>query len=60
MADYRMYCLKGAGKIGPGEWLDANTDDEALARARAKMLSVRCEVWAGNRLVGMVPASLGG
>lgn len=56
MTDYRMYCLDGVGKIGSGEWIEAKNEDEALAIVRAKKLAVRCELWAGNRLIGTVPA----
>ena len=56
MPDFRMYCLDGAGKIGTGEWFEASNDEEALAIVRAKKLSVVCEVWERNRLVGRVSA----
>ena len=56
MGDYRLYCLDGAGKIGSGEWFEADNDAEALAFVRAKKLSVGCEVWDQSRLVGRVEA----
>lgn len=56
MPDYRMYCLDGAGNIGSGEWFEAANDEEALAIVRTKKLSVICEVWERNRLVGKVSA----
>jgi hypothetical protein len=56
MTDYRLYCMDGAGHIGSGEWMQAGSDDEALAIVRAKKLLVSCELWDGNRLVGRVPA----
>lgn len=59
MKEYRMYCLDGDGKIGAGEWFDANDDADALAIVRAKRLSVRCEVWERTRLVGTVSAFCG-
>ena len=54
MPDYRMYCLDGAGKIRSFEVITAADDEEALAQVRAKKLSVRCELWDRNRLVGWV------
>jgi hypothetical protein len=54
MPDYRMYCLNGVGKISSAETIVAASDEEAMAAVRAKKLSVRCEVWHGNRLVGTV------
>ena len=56
MADYRLYCLDGAGHIGSGEWIEAASDDEALAMVRAKKLAIRCELRDRNRLIGLVPA----
>jgi hypothetical protein len=56
MADYRLYCLDGVGKIGIGEWIEATGDAEAIMLVRAKRLSVRCELWLGNRLVASIPA----
>jgi len=47
MADYRLYCLDGAGKIGSGEWIEADNDEEAIAFCRAKKLHVKCELWDG-------------
>jgi hypothetical protein len=58
MPDYRMYCLNGIGKISSSEDIGASNDEQALAAVRAKKLSVRCEVWNGNRLVGTVAADL--
>jgi hypothetical protein len=53
MASYRLYCLDGAGHISMAEWIEAATDEEALARAKVlKNGALRCEVWDGNRLVG--------
>ena len=56
MADYRLYCLDGAGKIGSGEWIEAENDEEAIAFCRAKKLHVRCELWDRARLVAAIPA----
>jgi hypothetical protein len=50
---YRLYCLDGAGHISFAEVIEAETDEEALARARElKQGALRCEVWDGRRLVG--------
>jgi hypothetical protein len=52
MVDYRLYCLDGAGKIGFAHWIEADTDDEALTKARElKPDSRKCEVWQETRLV---------
>jgi hypothetical protein len=53
MTSYRLYCLDGAGRIDLAEWIEAEDDAKALARARdLKNGALRCEVWRGNRLVG--------
>lgn len=52
MAKYIVYCLNEAGKIRRSEWIDADSDEEALAGARAKDFPYGCEVWKGNTHVG--------
>lgn len=60
MSGYKLYCIDGSVKIGAApEKIDAKNDDEAIALARAKKLSVRCEVWASYRLVARIPAHRG-
>jgi hypothetical protein len=53
---YRLYCLGGDGKITRSDWIDALSDDEAIAIARSIDKSVDCEIWKRNRLVARVPA----
>jgi hypothetical protein len=56
MADYRLYCLDGAGRISLAEWIDAADDEAAVAKARELHgQALKCEIWRGQRLV----ASLG-
>lgn len=52
MAEYRVYCLDGAGKIDLAEWINAESDDDAIIEAR-KMNhgGTKCEIWQGSRLV---------
>ena len=54
--DYRLYCLGGDGKITAADWIDAESDESAIAIARDMKKSVDCEIWKGNRLVARVPA----
>ena len=58
MTDYRLYCLNDDGKFADAEWIQARSDDEAIVAARMKRLTVRCELWEGNRLVANIPAQL--
>ena len=54
MAKYIVYCLNEAGKIWRSEWIDADSDEEALDIARALRLPHGCEVWDHDRPVGTV------
>jgi hypothetical protein len=54
--DYKLYCLGGDGKITAADWIDAESDEKAIAIARALKKDVDCEIWRGNRLVARVLA----
>ena len=52
MPDYRLYCLDGAGPISLADWVTAETDEEAIAKAREwDHGALKCEIWPGRRLV---------
>ena len=53
MADYRLYCLDQNGGIGLADWIEADTDDEAVKIARTMRPDAhKCEVWLQDRLIG--------
>jgi hypothetical protein len=54
MPNYRVYCYDGAGKLWVADWVEAASDEDALAAARAMKVAVKCEVWERDRLVGSV------
>lgn len=56
MANYRLYCLDGAGKITGAEWIEAPADADAVRIARDMNKPVRCEVWQRTRFVARIPA----
>jgi len=57
MASYRLYCLDAGGHIGLADWIEAETDEDAITQAHwMKRTAVRCEVWQGTRLVAVVGA----
>lgn len=57
MPSYRLYCLDGAGRISLADWIDAETDDEAVAIARRiEHGALKCEIWQGNRLIAKLDA----
>ena len=54
MADYKLFCFDGAGKLWVDDWIVADTDEEAIAAARAVKNAERCEVWEKHRLVAKI------
>ena len=56
MQQYRIYCLNDEGRFSKAEEIEAASDGEALARARALHHHGICEVWTGKRLVGTIEA----
>jgi hypothetical protein len=56
MGEYRLYCLNEHGRFAKSYELAAASDSEAVERARAMKLPVRCELWSRNRLVAELPA----
>ena len=58
MEDYRLYCLDGAQRIQrAAEVINARSDEEAIAQARALEKPTACEIWQGRRLVATLPAA---
>jgi hypothetical protein len=57
MADYRLYCLDGDGHIGLADWVEADTDEEAIVKARELRPDAhKCEIWLKSRLVAKLNA----
>ncbi|MGZ2411980.1 hypothetical protein ACUXST_001401 [Sphingomonas sp. F9_3S_D5_B_2] len=56
MAQYRIYCLDGVGKITRSHEIDAKNDDEAIVFARRMKLGVKCELWQRDRFVAKLDA----
>jgi hypothetical protein len=55
MTDYRIYCLDATGHIGLADWIEAATDEDAVAQARrTKRNALKCEVWQRSRLVAVL------
>ena len=51
MATYRLYSLDGVGKVASAEWIDAESDEEALRAAERLRGDRKCEIWQNSRLV---------
>jgi hypothetical protein len=56
MPEYRLYCLDGAGKFTRAHLIAASGDEEAMSKARAMKLPVKCELWERGRMVATLPA----
>lgn len=53
-AIYRVYCFDGSAMTLTGELIHAASDEEAIARAEARGVGSRCEIWQGDRLVAEI------
>ena len=53
---YRVYCYDATDKVVTADWLDAASDEEAIARVEAMGFGTKCEIWEGNRLVATLEA----
>jgi hypothetical protein len=51
---YRVYCYDAAHKVVTADWLDADSDEEAIEKARAAGFGSKCEIWHGKRLVAQL------
>jgi len=51
---YRVYCYDAAHRVLTADWLDAASDEEAIARAHALGFGTKCELWDGRRLVAQL------
>ena len=54
MAVYKLFCFDGAGKLWVDDWIEVETDEEAVATARAVKNAAKCEVWHQNQLVATI------
>ena len=55
MPEYRLYCLNDHGGFAKSHEIEALSDADALAQARAMKLDMECELWNRNRLVTKLP-----
>ena len=53
---YRIYCYDGAHKIVTADWIDAESDEDAVAKAHAAGFGSKCEIWQDQRLVAQLVA----
>ena len=48
---YRVYCFDAAHRVLTADWIEAASDEEAIATAEAQGFGSKCEIWDGRRLV---------
>jgi hypothetical protein len=48
---YRVYCLDAEHHMVSADWIEAVSDEDAIALAEARGFGSKCEVWEGRRLV---------
>ncbi|HEY4071268.1 MAG TPA: hypothetical protein VGM04_06910 [Sphingomicrobium sp.] len=53
---YRVYCYDGENKVVTADWLNAASDEDAIAKATAAGFGSKCELWDGKRLVAQLEA----
>jgi len=51
LPNYRLYRLDGAGKIMGSDWIEAESDSDAMQEVRERVNGARFELWDRNRLV---------
>ena len=54
MSDYRLFCIDGSGRFTMSHEFEAADDAEALGKAEAMRLSVKCELWQQGRMVAVL------
>ena len=52
MASYRVYGADGAGRLTRADWIEAQSDDEAMKKAAVIEANGAFELWHKTRLVG--------
>ena len=55
--NYRVYCHDGANKVVSAEWVEAQSDQEAIAIIQAEYPKYGCELWEGRRLVAKIQSN---
>ena len=54
MAEYRLFCFDGTGRILLADWVNAESNEAAITAARSMKDFTKCEVWQSEHLVATV------
>ncbi len=57
MAEYKLYCLDGRGRITRRHEFEAADDETAAEFARSYSPGIDCELWSGARKILLIKAS---
>ena len=55
---YRVYCFDGSAMTLTGHFIEVRSDEGAIAKAQARGVHSRCEIWEGTRLVAQLGEAL--
>ena len=53
---YRIYCYDSVRNVVSSDQIEADSDEEAIAKAEAAGFGDKCEIWEGDRLVAKLEA----
>lgn len=53
---YRTYCFDGSLNVVTADWIQAASDEDAIAKAEAAGFGSKCEIWHDRRLVAQLEA----
>ncbi len=51
---YRVYCFDLARKDVSADFINAASDEDAVAAVEGRCLATKCEIWDGKRLVAQL------
>jgi hypothetical protein len=51
---YRVYCYDDANKVVTADFIEAASDEEAIAKAKTAGFGSKCEIWDERRLVAQL------
>jgi hypothetical protein len=53
---YRICCFDSTHHIVTQDWIQAASDEDAIAKAEAMGFGTQCEIWDGHRLIASLEA----
>lgn len=53
---YRIYCYDAANRVVTADFVEAPTDEDAIAKIQTAGFGTKCEIWQGKRLAAQLEA----